>query len=113
MDVQLTQSLDLPDDEYFERRQVIRALAAARRRLEDERGERCNFDDPRSDMLLQLVRDLGLNTVEALETLGAEMVFERLLLRSIPDLPFGEWDAWMAAHEASTIATLSIPAGLQ
>jgi len=113
MNVQLTQSMDMGDDEYLERRQVIRALSAARRHLEDERGDHCNFDDPRSDMLLQLVRDLGLSTLEAVEALGAEMVLERLLMRYIPlDLHLPEWHAWLDAHPG-TIATLQVPGGLQ
>src|SRR3972149_10816505 len=78
MNVKLIEQLDLSRDEYFTRRTVIRALASARRRLEDERGPNCCFIDPRTDMLLQFAADLALGALETIEALGAELISERI-----------------------------------
>jgi hypothetical protein len=114
MDVNLSYKIGLDHDiESIDRRQVVRALGDARRRLEDERGVGSNFMDPRADMLIQIVKDMKLDALEAVEVLGAELVCERILVKYIPDLPFAEHDAWMDAHRGSTIATLDVGRDLQ
>jgi len=113
MDVQLIEQLDLSREDTIDRRAVVRALAAARRRLEDERGPLCNFVDPRADMLLGIAADLGLDTIEVIEALGAELISERLWIKHVPELPVGEWNAWMDEHRHSTIAVVRGGADLQ
>jgi len=113
MNVQLIEQLDLSRDEYFTRRTVIRALASARRRLEDERGPNCCFIDPRTDMLLQFAADLELGALETIEALGAELISERIWTKHVPDLPVEEWNVWMDAHKGSTIAMLDPGKDLQ
>jgi len=79
MEARVPLVLDLSRDEYLSRREVVRALADERRRMEDDRGELTNFiDDPRASMLIALARRLDLDPLETVEVLGAELVSERV-----------------------------------
>jgi len=99
----LLPAIDLAQDDLVAWRDVVRAIAAVRRRLEDA--------DEDLNALYALGLELGFDTLDMAEAIGADELRNRLVgLARIPlEAPIGEFHAWIEAHPTVAVSRLSAP----
>jgi len=92
--------VDLAQPDLVEWRYVIRAIAAVRRRLEDDDGD--------LTALYALGLELDLDVLDMAEAVGADELRNHLVgLAGIPlEAPIGEFHAWCEAHPTVVIPRL-------
>jgi len=103
-------STEADDCNAFDRRRVVRALADARRVLED----RTNGDSfpPRGEavnLLVDLARRLRLTAFEMIDALGAQIMDDRAWEATLPvNAPPAEFATWCAEHEGKDVGPLDL-----